>query len=189
GFGNEIKNNIFWLYDLSVEDYQFWGYAPYTGITWDYNLWSSDPDPECPYSWHCERVKGPHDPPYALPLLTKTSGWHSVSVGDITPDEFTLQNSSPAIDAGTDVGLTHDFAWNTVPYGVAPDIGAFEFTNLDSDINDDGRVNLEDFAVLATWWDDNGNCSSPDWCDSADFNMSGTVDFADLAYFAENWLR
>jgi len=59
----------------------------------------------------------------------------------------------------------------------------------DSDINDDGKVNLEDFAVLAVWWDDDGGCVEPDWCEGADFNMSGTVDFTDLAYFVENWLR
>ncbi|MCK4627378.1 MAG: right-handed parallel beta-helix repeat-containing protein, partial [Sedimentisphaerales bacterium] len=40
GFGNEVKNNIFWLYDPSVEGYQFRGYAPATGISFDYNLWS-----------------------------------------------------------------------------------------------------------------------------------------------------
>jgi len=59
----------------------------------------------------------------------------------------------------------------------------------DTDINDDGTVNIEDFAVLAVWWDDENVCSSPDWCDGADFDMSGTVDMLDLTYFAENWLR
>jgi len=59
----------------------------------------------------------------------------------------------------------------------------------DSDINDDGKVNLEDFAVIATWWSDDGNCTLPDWCGGADFDMSGTIDFFDLAYFVENWLR
>jgi len=32
----------------------------------------------------------------------------------------------------------------------------------DSDINDNGKVNIEDFAVLATWWDDENTCSLPD---------------------------
>jgi len=59
----------------------------------------------------------------------------------------------------------------------------------DSDINDDGKVNLEDFAVLSVWWDDENACSSPGWCGGADFDMNGTVDFTDLTYFAENWLR
>ncbi|MCK5272453.1 MAG: discoidin domain-containing protein [Sedimentisphaerales bacterium] len=59
----------------------------------------------------------------------------------------------------------------------------------DLDINDDGKVNIEDFAVLATWWDDENACSTTDWCGGSDFDMSGTIDFFDLAYFAENWLR
>ena len=57
------------------------------------------------------------------------------------------------------------------------------------DINDDGKVNIEDFAVLASWWDDENACSTPDWCGGADFDMSGTVDMLDFAFFAENWLR
>jgi len=59
----------------------------------------------------------------------------------------------------------------------------------DSDINDDGKINLEDFAVLATWWDDENACLTADWCEGSDFDMSGTVDMSDLTYFAENWLR
>ena len=59
----------------------------------------------------------------------------------------------------------------------------------DSDINDDGKVNIDDFAVLATGWDDDGSCVEPGWCGGSDFNMSGTVDFTDLTYFVENWLR
>jgi len=58
-----------------------------------------------------------------------------------------------------------------------------------TDLNDDGTVNLEDFAVLACCWDDDGGCVEPDWCEGSDFNMSGTVDMFDLAFFAENWLR
>ena len=59
----------------------------------------------------------------------------------------------------------------------------------DADINNDGKINIEDFAVLSVWWDDNGGCVEPGWCGGADFNMSGTVDMFDLTYFAENWLR
>jgi len=64
-----------------------------------------------------------------------------------------------------------------------------EGANPDPDINNDGKVDLEDFAALAVWWDDENACSSPDWCQGADFDMSGTVDMLDLTYFAENWLR
>jgi hypothetical protein len=59
----------------------------------------------------------------------------------------------------------------------------------DTDINNDGKINLEDFAVLATWWNDDGGCVEPGWCGGADFDMSGTVNMLDITYFAENWLR
>ena len=39
---------------------------------------------------------------------------------------FKLKPSSPAKDAGVDVGLTTDYAGKTVPVGSAPDIGAYE---------------------------------------------------------------
>lgn len=38
-----------------------------------------------------------------------------------------LSSSSPAINAGTDVSLTTDYAGNLVPRGSAPDIGAYEY--------------------------------------------------------------
>ncbi|MCK4628590.1 MAG: hypothetical protein KAT56_06275, partial [Sedimentisphaerales bacterium] len=53
-------------------------------------------------------------------------------------------------------------------------------------LKSDGKVNLEDFAVLAAWRDDGGVCSTPDWCGGSDFDMSRTVDMFDLAYFAQN---
>ena len=59
----------------------------------------------------------------------------------------------------------------------------------DSGINNDGKVNIEDFAIMAAWWDDDGGCGEPGWCEGSDFSMSGTVDMLDFTYFAENWLR
>jgi len=44
--------------------------------------------------------------------------------------DFHLQSSSPAIDAGADVGLTEDFEGQPVPQGSAPDIGAYEYGGL-----------------------------------------------------------
>lgn len=41
-------------------------------------------------------------------------------------NDFTLQASSPAINAGTNVGLTSDYNGTAVPQGSAPDMGAFE---------------------------------------------------------------
>ena len=41
--------------------------------------------------------------------------------------DFTLQYISGLINTGIDVGLTTDYASNSVPQGSAPDIGAYEF--------------------------------------------------------------
>lgn len=41
--------------------------------------------------------------------------------------DFRLQESSPAIDAGEDVGLTLDLAGSAAPKGTAHDIGAYEY--------------------------------------------------------------
>ncbi len=46
---------------------------------------------------------------------------------DLNSYDFHLQPTSPAIDAGTDVGLSHDYDSIPVPLGMAPDMGAFEY--------------------------------------------------------------
>jgi len=62
--------------------------------------------------------------------------WQAVYTADIGGDpsftsaatnDFTLASSSPAINAGVDVGLTTDYRGMVVPQGAAPDIGAYEF--------------------------------------------------------------
>ena len=55
-----------------------------------------------------------NSPASADPLVTSSS-------------DYRLQSSSPAINAGVDVGLTSDIRGMVVPQGSAPDIGAYEF--------------------------------------------------------------
>jgi parallel beta-helix repeat protein len=56
---------------------------------------------------------------------------HSVQANPLfvngAQNEFRLQSASPCIDAGTNVGLTHDYHGTTVPQGNGIDIGAIEF--------------------------------------------------------------
>ncbi len=72
------------------------------------------------------------------PLFTNGSGSYSV------PTDFQLTYLSPAIDSGTDVGLTVDYIGNPI-YGT-PDIGAYEYQppytmgTDEIDINGDVRV-------------------------------------------------
>ena len=47
----------------------------------------------------------------------------------VSPSHFHLQTTSPAINAGTNVGLTTDYEGETVPFGAAPDIGAYEYNS------------------------------------------------------------
>lgn len=46
---------------------------------------------------------------------------------DAAQRDFRLKPGSPAIDAGTDVGLDHDIVGAAVPQGKAPDIGPYEY--------------------------------------------------------------
>ncbi|MEA1925484.1 MAG: right-handed parallel beta-helix repeat-containing protein [Candidatus Altiarchaeota archaeon] len=45
---------------------------------------------------------------------------------DESSGDFRVDNTSLCIDSGTDAGLDRDLFGNTVPYGIAPDIGIFE---------------------------------------------------------------
>ncbi|MCF7954892.1 MAG: DUF285 domain-containing protein [Phycisphaerae bacterium] len=59
---------------------------------------------------------------------------------------------------------------------------------LSADLTGDCFVDLEDFAVLAGWWME--TCDAPNnWCDWADYDLSGTVDTGDLAIFTADWLK
>lgn len=60
-------------------------------------------------------------------------------------------------------------------------------TTNPSDLNRDGIVNFQDFAVLAYYWIDE-YCWGPKSCGGSDFDNTGTVDLIDLMTFAQNWL-
>lgn len=46
------------------------------------------------------------------------------------PNNFSLQSTSPCINAGVDVGLIRDYAGSFVPCNATPDIGAFEYIDI-----------------------------------------------------------
>ncbi|MBN1764757.1 MAG: hypothetical protein JW860_05825 [Sedimentisphaerales bacterium] len=54
------------------------------------------------------------------------------------------------------------------------------------DANNDHKVNLEDYALLARHWLD--VCTLPHWCEFTDFDLNGEVDEQELLLLAENWL-
>jgi hypothetical protein len=56
------------------------------------------------------------------------------------------------------------------------------------DFNKDTRVDLADFAILASYWQENG-CGEPNWCEGTDLDTNGTVNTNDLMLFTEYWLE
>jgi hypothetical protein len=86
---------------------------------------------------------------YNLVYNAGTSNWSGLSQGSYSMSadplflsagsaNFRLAKSSPAIDNGTDVSLTSDYAGTFVPQGSAPDIGAYEYIPLTVTINQAG---------------------------------------------------
>ena len=55
----------------------------------------------------------------------------------------------------------------------------------DCDIN--GTLNFSDYAVIAQWWLNTG-CCEPNWCDGADLDRNGSVEWEDLQGLLYNWL-
>jgi hypothetical protein len=56
-----------------------------------------------------------------------------------------------------------------------------------TDLNQDCRVDLSDYAILAGQWLV-ANCGTPLWCNGADLDKNNSVDLADLLQVAANWV-
>ncbi|MBN1816684.1 MAG: hypothetical protein JW828_04945 [Sedimentisphaerales bacterium] len=52
----------------------------------------------------------------------------------------------------------------------------------------DGRVDLQDLALVAAAWMRSG-CAGPDWCEAADITQDGTVDMGDVQRLMEFWME
>jgi hypothetical protein len=102
--GSLIANNIIWQEQnrLTMID------SP-VGLTFQNNLWKVRPP---------AAFRGPGD---------KIGDPHFEGTPGYTPESYALSPSSPAIGAGVDTGILHDFY--TKPRGPAFDIGAIQFTN------------------------------------------------------------
>lgn len=58
---------------------------------------------------------------------------------------------------------------------------------LPGDSTGDSKVNMEDFAVLASYWNVT-DCNDPNGCGLADFDLDEQVNFNDMAVMANYWL-
>lgn len=130
--GGVVKNNI--SIDPKTNHWLVATYnnGIYSGLTFNNNLYY--PDTETKFNFKSS-LKNFSDWKIALmndsvigadadslaedPLFTNASGNYSLA------SDFQFQSSSPAINAGTDVGLTEDYAGN--PIVGTPDIGAYEY--------------------------------------------------------------
>ncbi len=79
------------------------------------------------------------------------------------------------------------FGYQSMNYYAGELLQAMAGLKIDGDLNDDGCVNLIDFAGLANKWLVNG-CTSESWCDGADIDMDGHVNMDDFEIMANNWL-
>jgi hypothetical protein len=119
------------------------------------------------------------------PLFLNSSGNFS------SASDFKLQPTSPAIDAGADVGLTTDFEGTPVPQSSAPDIGAFEYkaatpTYSNADLNQDAKVDSVDLDILKTdFLKLTSNLGNP----RSDINLDGQCTARDLGILMSGWLQ
>ena len=119
-----VKNNIVennYPYEINLTTSS----APIVSL--DYNLiWPRNASQTAtvdfgvtPLTWAQYHISPYSYEPHSLnadPLFVSTSSLN-----------FHVQTSSPAINAGTNVGLTSDYAGTLIPQGPAPDIGLYEY--------------------------------------------------------------
>jgi Periplasmic copper-binding protein (NosD) len=90
-----------------------------SGVTWNNNLWSSDPGSG---STGCDNDAT--DPPNASPDLEKASGWRNFVAGGAIGTEWQPNPGSPANSGGTDLG-------NGLEYTLIPNTGDVSATPFD----------------------------------------------------------
>ncbi len=94
---------------------------------------------------------------------------------------------SPAVNAG--LGVASDLPLGQYIYTTRTD-SENDFNDIDmgfhhrkpdiyalGDINLDGYIDMSDLALIGLWW--GSSCYFPDWCEGADLNHDGIVNFAD----------
>jgi glucuronoarabinoxylan endo-1,4-beta-xylanase len=133
-----------------------------------------------------------------LGTASVTAGTDGTLTGFIGPDIQTFIDESGKITWGVSetvsVQIMHinylqaAVYLSAVDYNTCTDIQSAGL-RLDSDLNGDCYVNLEDLEVLAGYWLNN-DCGALNNCDNADFAPTdGDVDFADYSDFAGQWFN
>lgn len=107
----------------------------------------------------------------------------TVSAGGSQPVTVTFSPSAEQIYGGT-ITVNSDKTSGTDTIGCS---GVGVTVILTGDINNDGKVDLNDHSILAKHWLA-ADCFIPDWCENSDIDRSGDVSIYDLTILTEDWL-
>jgi len=131
-------------------------------------------------SWSCSDPEN-HSIKYSL--FVGESGYNMVPVAtELTEASYQLTDLEPATSYRWMIVATDGQAVSEGP--------TWTFTtDVSADINRDRKVNLTDYAVLAGKWASIDCNETNNWCEKADIDRSGVVDFNDLFVMAQNWLE
>lgn len=66
---------------------------------------------------------------------------------------------------------------------------SFKTPEADADINQDGFVNIEDFAALGHYWQNDTPSNLPGWLANVDIYRDGIVDLYDLECLSKDWMK
>ena len=116
---------------------------------------------------------------------TQTSGLN-IGVGSGTSDGIFGRTTEQMHMQSTFTDAGWDFE-NTWAICEGTNYPKLQWQKLPGDFICPDGVNLGDFAYLTQRWMDD-NCELNDNCESADFNIDGTVDIHDLIIFTDYWL-
>jgi pectate lyase len=116
---NSFVNNIIYYGNTLSRHVNIGPNTEPTSFTFQHNLWYNTDNPSN------------SKPDLPVQEVMQTEGKDPL-FSDIDQQDFTLTSQSPAVDAGKITSYPSDFSGNSVPQGVSPDIGAFEFLNATS---------------------------------------------------------
>ena len=88
-----------------------------------------------------------------------------------------------AIDIGDCNVIFYDYDVSEEPVDIIP----FHHVRT-RDFDNNTKVDLADFAVLALYWQVT-DCNDPNWCEGTDLDTDGNVDVNDLMLFTNYWLE
>jgi hypothetical protein len=133
-------------------------------------------------SWSEDDVNWVNRPAMGILLDEKSGTFHAVTTLEFDVTDYISADDTYSFylrNATSDVGR-YATKENTTYAGPT-----LEVVTANPDINADGDINFEDYAIIAKYWFT--PCSAPLWCEGADLNISDMVDWDDVKMFTQNW--